>query len=31
MIYTIVALAVAGAALAGAWSLLKDSIADLWN
>lgn len=31
MIYTVVALAVAGGAIAGAWSLMKDSMADLWN
>ncbi len=31
MIYTIVAIAVAGAAAAGAWSLMKDSLTDLWN
>ncbi len=30
MIYTIVAIGVAGAALYGAYSLLKDSLADLW-
>jgi hypothetical protein len=30
MVYTIVAIAVAGAALAGAYSLLKDSLADIW-
>lgn len=30
MLYTIVAIAVAGAALAGAYSLLKDSLADIW-
>jgi hypothetical protein len=31
MIFTVVALAVAGAAAAGAWSLCKDSMTDLWN
>jgi hypothetical protein len=30
MMYTIIAIAVAGAAVAGAYSLLKDSLADLW-
>jgi hypothetical protein len=30
MWYTILAVAVAGAAVAGAYSLLKDSLADLW-
>lgn len=30
MLYSIVAIAVAGAALAGAYNLLKDSLADLW-
>lgn len=31
MIFTVVALAVAGAAIAGAWGLMKDSLTDLWN
>ena len=31
MIYTVISLVVAGAAIAGAWSLTKDSLADLWN
>lgn len=31
MLFTIIALAVAGAAIAGAWGLMKDSLTDLWN
>ncbi|NOG94031.1 MAG: hypothetical protein HND42_12410 [Armatimonadetes bacterium] len=30
MWYTIAALAVAGAAMAGAYSLLRDSLSDIW-
>lgn len=30
MWYSIIAIAVAGAAMVGAYSLLKDSLADLW-
>ena len=31
MIYTVISLVVAGAAIAGAWNLTKDSLADFWN
>jgi hypothetical protein len=31
MLYTVIALAVAGGAVAGAWGLMKDSLTDLWN
>lgn len=29
-LYTVVALAVAAGAAAGAWSLLRDSLAEIW-
>jgi hypothetical protein len=29
-VYSIVAIAVAGAAVAGAYSLLKDAVSDIW-